>query len=164
MKATARIAFPLCLTVLGVWFLSGCIIVPMFGRTIRGKNVAKEVGKVSSRKPIRVGRSTSDDVTRVLGEPHHATSDQRVLAYSWGVENALTIWPLCFGALPIRGERTIVLRFDEAGVLRSYQVLKADDDAIWPQGIYGNPIVPDEVQNDRRAKREAKQELRRVPE
>jgi hypothetical protein len=79
-------------------------------------------------------------VLRVLGEPYYAESTGHALAYNWRVQQGLFWYPVClFAADGIYGERTLVLRFGDDGVLRSYEVFKNDQErsplATPPQGM-----------------------------
>lgn len=122
MKKNRR-ALPFVLIVIGLWLLSGCIYVPMFGRPIEGKNAARKVGDADSRKPIRVGVTHVEDIRGVLGDPLDQTSDGRVLVYGWTTQNGATIWPLCFKVDGVDRRNTLVLRLDDRNVLKSFEVL-----------------------------------------
>ena len=148
-----RLVIPLALTAAGLWLLAGCVYIPAFGPTVEGKNASKSVGSKGSRKPVRVGRATRADVVGVLGEPRAATSDRRVLAYTWVVRNGYTIWPLCFAGYPVNGNRTLVLRFGEDGVLRSFEVLRLNDPVIQISAMGRRFPMPDEIERDRTAQR-----------
>src|SRR6478609_6065945 len=128
MRAFKRkLLLPTGLAALGVWVLVGCVYIPTFGPTVRGRNAAGDVGPAGSKKPVRVADSTLADVVRVLGEPPLATADRRVVGYPWSVRKGFLVWPLCFSADSIHGNRTLVLRFDGQQVLRSFEVLKQDE-------------------------------------
>ena len=122
MRRTKRTLVPAALIVTGIGLLSGCIFVPIPERTIAGTNVAAQVGGENSSKPLRVGRTTCEEVLRVLGEPAQASSNGRELTYTWGVQTAIWVWPLC--GHPQTAGRVLNLKFDEAGVLRATEVPK----------------------------------------
>src|SRR5215204_2121005 len=114
---------PTLLAAAGVWVLVGCIYIPTFDKVVNGADAARQVGGARSKKPLRVDRTTQADVLRVLGTPHFTSTSGREIAYAWEVQNGYTFWPLClFSGYPVNGKRTLVLRFHEDGVLRSYQV------------------------------------------
>jgi len=119
-----RIA-PFLLLLAGMWLLIGCIYIPTFNRVIKGEDPQKKVGYGQSKRPLRVLHSHRDQVVQLLGEPL-ASADQRVLTYAWQVEKGVKIWPFCFTAESVKSARTLVLRFDEDGTLRSFEVLHAD--------------------------------------
>ena len=146
-----QLALPVALTAVAVWVLAGCVYIPAFGPTVEGENASKSVGSKGSRKPIRVGRATVADVVGVLGEPPAATSDRRVLAYTWVVRNGYSIWPLCFAGYPVNGNRTLVMRFGEDGVLRSFEVLKLNDPVIQISAMGRQFPMPDEIERERTA-------------
>ena len=144
----------MALAVVGVWLLVGCIYIPTFGTRFSGKNVGKSVGAAGSDKPVRVKYSTRSDVLRVLGEPPFATADRRVFAYPWTVRNGIAVWPLCFATSAIRGQRTLVLRFDSNDVLGSFQTLKQNEPVV---NLYYDqplaPLLPEEIEKERSAAR-----------
>jgi hypothetical protein len=148
---STRLLLPLALAAVGVWLLAGCVYIPVFGPTVEGKNASKSVGSNASRKPIRAGRATHADVVRVLGEPQAKTADDRVLAYTWVIRNGYAVWPLCFGGYPVNGSRTLVLRFDERHLLRSFEVLKMNDPVIQFSGSGRHFLMPPEIEQEQRA-------------
>ena len=150
MKHHSRLIPPVLLIIFGLWLLHGCIYIPTFGTKVSGENAAKQVGDAKSRRPLRVGHATRDDVLKLLGEPYVASADGSAMAYGWTVRNGIAFWPLCFYANSVLGERTLVLRFDERGVLRHYEVLKADEGLIEFHGV-GPPLPADlqEVEHQR---------------
>jgi len=142
-----RSILPLALIGFGIWLTSGCIYVPMFGRTIKGNNAAKQVGDQKSSRPIRLNYATREQVVRVLGQPYAQRPDGTALAYTWRVQNGFTVWPLCFSGYSVDGQRTLVLRFDESGVLRSTQFLKHDQPLIQlPQALAETVPLPPDLQ------------------
>jgi hypothetical protein len=150
MKRHARVILPIVLAALGGWLNSGCIYIPMFGRTIAGRNAASEVGSNRSHKPIRVLMSNRDDVLHVLGQPFVTARDGSALAYAWKVQNGLVIWSLCFGGYGHNGERTLVLRFDSRGLLVSQQVLKSDESLIQlPVVTVSSAPLPPDLESER---------------
>ena len=135
-----RFAPPVLLAAAGVWLLVGCVYIPTFGRVVRGKDVSKTVGEEGSRAALRPGEATRDDVFRVLGRPYYEESTGHALAYNWRVQQGFFWYPVClFAADGIYGERTLVLRFGDDGVLRRYEVFKNDQArspmADRPQGM-----------------------------
>ena len=145
-----RLLAPVALIVIGVWLLAGCVYIPTFSTTTSGKSVGGSVGAADSRRPLRVSRSTLDDVLRVLGKPPHATSDGRVLAYPWSVRHGIVVWPLCFAGYSVNGQRTLVLRLDERHVLRSFEILRQDDNILdLYGGARGAKMLPPEIWGDR---------------
>jgi hypothetical protein len=157
-----KLLLPTGLAALGVWVLVGCVYIPTFGPTVRGRNASGEVGPAGSKKPIRVSASTLEDVIRVLGEPPLATSDRRVVGYPWSVRNGYLVWPLCFSGDSIYGNRTLVLRFDEQQVLRSFQVLKQDENFMTAGGMLRMTPLPPEIKKERAEERRRQYELKRA--
>lgn len=145
---TLRLLLPLALIVLGLSLLAGCIYIPTFGRTIDGENVAKKVGDEQSRKPVRVNRTTRDQVLSLLGPPDLMNSDGSALAYTWTVQNGFAVWPLCFTGSSVDGYRTLVLRFNPAGKLASFKVLKANEPLL-DFGGTTHPM-PDDLRDEQR--------------
>jgi hypothetical protein len=148
-RPNRRIIVPAILAALGTWLLVGCIYIPTFGTTVRGRNAGGEVGAAASRKPVRVAGSTLADAIRVLGEPPQATADRRVVAYPWTVRNGIFVWPLCFTGASAYGRRTLVLRFDERHVLQSFQILKNDETLFTLDGGAGMLLLPPEIERER---------------
>jgi hypothetical protein len=157
-----KLLLPTGLAGLGVWVLVGCVYIPTFGPTVRGRNASGEVGPAGSKKPIRVSASTLDDVIRVLGEPPLATSDRRVVGYPWSVRNGYLVWPLCFSGDSIYGNRTLVLRFDERQVLRSFEILKQDEDFQTAGGMLRMTPLPPEIERERAEERRRQFERERA--
>ena len=122
-----RITLPIVLIGLGVWLLHGCIYIPTFNAVQEGENVTKKIGNQKSRKPLRVGVANRADVERVLGPPRAISQDGREIAYAWHVLEGIWVMPLCFMAEDQRGVRAAILTFDDAGVLRSFRVVKQSD-------------------------------------
>jgi hypothetical protein len=116
---------PLLLAAAGVWLLVGCVYIPGFERVTMGKDVSGKVGDDRSSRPLRLGRATREDVVRVLGEPGFVSSTGRAVAYGWGVTDGYLFNGLCPSmSETFRSSRSLVLRFDERGVLQEYQLLK----------------------------------------
>lgn len=148
-----RLIAPLALLAAGVYLLVGCLPIPAPKSPIRGEDASTKVGKADSRKALRVSRSTRDDVLRVLGRPYFESADGRALVYSWSVRNGFAVWPLCFSAASVEGERTLVLRFDDRAVLRSFTVERADD-PLFPMGVnIVQPPLPADLAQQREAVR-----------
>src|SRR5438309_2097302 len=118
---------PTTLIFLGVASLSGCIFVPTFNMAHGGtSNAADKIGSTKSSKPVRLDATTREQVLGALGAPAAVSSNGRDVAYRWEVLNGFWLAPLCFSTLDARGYRVAVLRFDDAGVLRSVEYEKAD--------------------------------------
>ena len=142
-----RLVLPACLAAVGVWLLAGCIYIPTFGTVTAGKNVAGKVGDEASRKPLRVGHATREDVIALLGHPHVTKSDRSAVAYTWNVRNAFVVWPLCFQGYPLNGRRSLVLRFGPDDRLAGYEVLK-DDDELVDFSSPGGPPLPEDLEHE----------------
>ena len=115
----ARLTLPALLALSGVAFLMGCIPIPVY-RTPDGKPRPESyIGKPGSSKPLKVGRSTLDDVLRVLGQP---SEEQRgnTIDYQYGINTIF--WFPCFIET---GYRLLRLDFDDRGILRGYHVYDA---------------------------------------
>ena len=143
-----KFVLPALMTLAGAWLLVGCIYIPTFGRVVGGKDVSKQVGGERSKAPLRPGSATRDDVVRVLGQPFFTESKGQALAYTWKIQHGFVSYPLClFQGDAIYGQRTLVLRFDDAGVLRSYDVLKWDADTS-PVGDKHGPVPMPPLENE----------------
>jgi hypothetical protein len=157
-----KLLLPIGLTALGAWVFAGCVYIPTFGPTVRGRNAAGDIGPPDSKKPIRVTASTLADVIRLLGEPPLATSDRRVVGYPWSVRNGYLVWPLCFSGESFYGHRTLVLRFDERQVLQSFEILKHDDDLQTAGGVLSMTPLPPEIARERAEEMRRQYELKRA--
>ena len=151
-KAINKALLPAVLCAAGVWLLVGCIYIPTFGKVVNGHDAARQVGEARSKKPLRVERTTQAEVLRFLGTPHFTSSSGLEIAYAWEVQNGYAFWPLClFSGYPVNGKRTLVLRFHEDGLLRSYQVLRSDANVVQisPYGHGIRVLLPPDLQDDR---------------
>ena len=110
----------------GIWLLAGCIYIPKFNAVIEGKDAAKHVGNADSRKPLRVNHATRDQVVGLLGDPKYVNADGTAMAYTWSVRKGTIFWPICaFMTEDVDRQRTLVLRFDNAGSLRRFSLEEA---------------------------------------
>jgi hypothetical protein len=132
---------PATLIFAGVACLSGCIFVPTFNMTRGGTNAAGKIGDAKSSKPVRLGTTTREQVLTVLGAPAAVSYNGRDVAYRWEVLNGFWLAPLCFSTLDARGYRLAVLRFDDAGVLRSVEYEK-EDTGLNFGATWGGTTVP----------------------
>ena len=150
MKLTRaiRITAPLALISVGISLLSGCLFIPTFNRTLEGTDASAKVGDAKSRKPLRVGSATRDDVIRLLGAPQHISEDGSVVAYTWKVLNGVWVWPLCFTAENEEGARALILRFDQANMLRGFSISSRDGNIVYPNHV-GRAPLPDELRSAR---------------
>jgi hypothetical protein len=138
-----RAVTPLTLIALTLYVQMGCIYIPMFGRKLQGTNVSKQVGYFDSDRPPKVAHARRDDVIRLLGEPFAQKPDGSAMAYRWRVQNGIAIWPLCgFYAESIDGHRDLILRFDRAGILESFELLKRNDSLMKIGDSGGPPGLP----------------------
>lgn len=136
LRHCIRILPPLFLIALGLWLLSGCIYIPTFDSVKQGRNASKEVGDARSKKPLRVGLASRDEVLRILGQPPLITEDRSKFAYTWEVTRGVWIMPLCFDTRSIEGHRMLVLSFDSAGILRDFGVKKSDERVLSIFSLY----------------------------
>lgn len=145
MRQLMRLSLPALLLAAGLCVLSGCLFIPTPAKTIEGKDVSEEVGKRGSKSPLQVGRSTRQDVLRVLGPPQMAAANGSRAAYTWRFSSGTYVWPLCFMAYGRVNARALVLEFDRAGVLRSFYTSKSDGNWYHNQ-VHGPPQLPEGMQ------------------
>ena len=139
-QRSLRLVTPAMLLVVGLWLLQGCLFIPTFNKVDSGgHNAAADVGEADSKKPLRVGTATIDDVSRILGRPTFVNPDGSAVAYRWGVTNGIWIWPLCFQAYAQEGKRMLVVEFDHAGVLRSFHVEKTNGNWLYSSAPFLGP-------------------------
>jgi len=136
---------PAVLLAVGVWLLAGCVFIPTSDKPIRGSDAAREVGAEKSSRPIGLHRATRDEVIRLLGAPHYESADQTRIAYEWAVSDGVWVFPLCFTGYRQEGVRALLLTFDEAGVLRTSEVLRANGNFIHPEAA-GLHVEPSDMQ------------------
>jgi hypothetical protein len=162
--SSVRLLVPVGLTVLGLWLLVGCIYIPGFGRVSSGKDVSGKVGDDRSGRPLRLGAATREDVARVLGEPKFVSTDGHAVAYGWGVTKGYLVNVLCPPASQtFWGARSLVLRFDERGVLRTYELFKGPPPVMVVNGYRMPMILPEDLRLDwkEQQNRRLAEELRR---
>ena len=164
-NAIRRALLPAALAAAGAWLLVGCVYIPMFGRVSHGTDVSTKVGDERSRRPLRPGRATREDVVRILGEPWFISSSRREFAYGWGVTDGYLFNALCPPeSQTFRASRSLVLRFDERGVLQTYRLFKGPP-PVTTVGLKLMPfILPDDLRRDwieQEKRRAAEQEARR---
>lgn len=111
-----------------LYTLVGCFYIPQFNAVATDKNYAKMVGPKASDRAVRVSVTTYDEVIRHLGPPRFEDAAHHRIAYGWTVHNGVWIWPFCFTADQCDGVRTLELDFDDAGILKGFQIRKVDDD------------------------------------
>ena len=125
LRFVAGILLPSVLILAGILFLTGCFYVPTFNITSKGTNVAAKVGDANSRRPIRVGFATCEQIIRMFGEPPYRDASGNRIRYSWSVKNGIWINPFCFASEDQIEDRGIELDFDERGVLRRFFLVPA---------------------------------------
>lgn len=153
-----RAAVPLALIGGGLWALSGCFPVPAFNGAVDGTiDASKQVGSARSRRPLRVGQVTADDVRRVLGEPYAESADGRRVAYGWSVRSGYVVAPLCLQAHPLTGQRTLVLTFGADGRLTKYETLRRNEPVLAFGAMAYQELLPPDLAPTR------PRGLRRVP-
>jgi hypothetical protein len=141
MTQRRRLVRPVALLALGIWLLQGCLFIPTFNAVKEGENLSKKLGDAASRRPIRIGVTTRDQVVAILGPPPFVRPDGTAAAYDWTVTNGIWVWPLCFTAYAQEGKRALVLGFDESGVVRSYRVEKRDGNVMYNKVTYWQPAA-----------------------
>lgn len=119
-----RSAPPIVLSLLGLTLLIGCIPIPGTYRRMRGDGTRPEahIGDERSNKPLKFMHATIADVVRVLGEPNDRTLDGKSLIYAYRVNDATTIYPLCFMVYPASSPRYLKLDFDGSDTLLRYKI------------------------------------------
>jgi len=143
-RVPLRVAVPAVLIALGVAALSGCLFIPTGEKVVSGNNVAANVGDAKSKKPVRVGSATRADVVRALGQPDYATASRDRAVYTWRVHNGVWFYPLCFKSDPNFAVRMIELSFDNAGILRGFQLKRADGN-WWANNPSPGQIIPGDM-------------------
>ena len=140
MNRRVRVLIPILLSACGFSMLSGCFFIPTFDKVVEGENVARQVGGRESDRAVRVGHTSRDEVVRRLGQPDFASPDGTQAVYRWQVRNGVYVWPLCFHAYGRFGGRALALRFDRAGVLEGFEILKQNGN--WYVNTAYGPDMP----------------------
>ncbi len=121
---------------LGLMVLGGCyFFVPRFNATIQGKDVSSEVGDSKSKRPLRVGIATRQQVEALLGPAAYRDESGHRLGYSWTVCNGTWIYPFCFQGFDQDGTRGLLLEFDQNDILKDFRVVSMDEKREGPQFI-----------------------------
>ena len=128
MDRLSRNFIALVVAVLGACASGGCIYIPTFGAT-EGQNVSKFVGAADSKRPLRVGVSTRQDVIELLAEPKatsddsvlisHAPQDSHTLIYRWQTlqgYGGMLIGP-CHGLGWFKDYHSLTFQFNNGGVI-----------------------------------------------
>ena len=119
------LALPLLLAFTGVAVLVGCIPIPVYRRSDGRPRPESFIGRPGSSKPLQLGRSTREDVLRVLEHPPGAPVPQGdLIVYPYWINTIY--W---FPCLHQEGTRYLRMEFDERGILRRYKVYTSPADA-----------------------------------
>jgi hypothetical protein len=89
----------------------------------------EQIGAQSSSKPLRLGRSTREDVARILGATHKTVSRSDSDVYAYRIITVRWLMPLCFYSVPDEAGRYIRLEYSADDVLRGYKVFKTFEEA-----------------------------------
>jgi hypothetical protein len=120
-----RLALPIALVGVGTYALIGCIPLPgSYRPTEGGPRPEERIGDRSSKKPIRLGIATREQVESILGPPKPGLSNAGVAVYEYRVVTGTVIWPLCFTATRQTGERALRLQYGADGTLQRFSVQK----------------------------------------
>jgi hypothetical protein len=120
---TFRESVAIALVVVGMLALIGCIYIPgSFQPSGGGPRPETKVGKANSDKPVRVGRSTREDVLRELGRESASEPDPQTLEYLYTIDTGALV-SIC-GGFPLSERRRLRLEFGADGVLRDFSVQK----------------------------------------
>lgn len=140
-RSLARIVLPASLAGVGMYLLVGCIPVPGSFQPSSGEpRPEARIGGPAGTRPLKLTRSTREDVLYVLGPLGEITPDGRTLVYDYFVVGSYWVMPLCFYAVPMQTNRSLRIDFDDAGVLRSFKVYK--DDIPRPHGSRIGDLMP----------------------
>ena len=153
-------AVPLALLVVGLCSLQGCIILPGSGETSDGIDPSTLIGE-GNDAPLQVGRNDRQDVDRSFANdrPNYLdllSRDGTAKAYGMRIQTGRVIFdPFCFSGDPFDGipagysTRYLVVRFDEAGVIRGAKLVSSEKAA---SEYAGQPLLrPYQLEQERRA-------------
>jgi hypothetical protein len=129
-----RRAFPLLLLLIGLWLLAGCFYLPL-PEHVTGHHqpdFRNAVGNAASKRPLRTGVTTRQQVIALLGEPPFATADGRSIAYLLHTTSSAWIFPLCFTATTAHErEYAVRLDFNDHDMLAGWQMVHEDQNRDW---------------------------------
>ena len=124
---------PMLVASMGVAVLMGCIPIPVYRPLAGGPRPEERIGKPGSKKPLRLGHSTRQNVQAILGYPSRQFG-KNTDVYVYPIITFTLVMP-CTESLDSAEDRFLRLDYDEAGVLRRFQVLKQSPTATEnPQG------------------------------
>jgi hypothetical protein len=122
---STRLALPALLALSGVAVLVGCIPIPVYRRSDGRPRPESFIGPPGSSKPLQLGRSTREDVLRVLEYPSGMPVPQGdSMVYPYWLNTIY--WFPCFHQ---EGTRYLRLEFDDRGILRRYKVYRSSAEA-----------------------------------
>jgi hypothetical protein len=128
-----RRLIPMGLIVVPGAALVGCLYIPGSYRQADGRpRPESQIGPPGSDKPIQIGRTTRQDVDRLLGIPAAVDeSGSQTLVYHYRVRTGYVV-NLCWGIGPDPDpleDRFLRLDFDGQNLLRRYKTYKSGDEA-----------------------------------
>jgi hypothetical protein len=113
-------------------FLSGCVAAPMRVPT-KTRNVSGEVGKKLDLTFIQVGTTTREEVGQKLGWIDAGVKGNRIFVGRWADSSWGVVWAVAGYTNAVGGwnrgwtTHTVVLDFDEKGVVRQMSVVPDKD-------------------------------------
>jgi hypothetical protein len=137
LRFTVGILLPAIIIFCGLMVLTGCFFLPTFNVIDKGTNVAAKVGDARSKRPVRIGLATKQQIIAMFGKPPFTDDTGRRIGYAWTVKNGIWIYPFCFASSDQRGDRGIELDFNENGILQGFHLVAADDrpTSMWELGM-----------------------------
>ncbi|MDB5334349.1 MAG: hypothetical protein JWP03_5500 [Phycisphaerales bacterium] len=119
-----RMAIPLSAIAVGVFFLVGCVYIPVpeHGTDWSRKDFRPLLEADNKSSPIRVGRITRSQLIKLMGRPAFEVPERRQVVYRYDTERNLVIWPLCFMVQPdYRDSYAAAFTFDDRDVLIGWE-------------------------------------------
>ena len=152
----ARVAVPVAVVGLLVWFMVGCVYIPTWERTqLTG---ATRDFRPSARQSAdmaqvyAVGRVTRAQVERILGVPPYRTADSSGAVYTLTTRLGLWVTPLCLDPTAAE-ESQVAVRLDYRpdGILSGYQIRTVSNALGPPVGVIDAAHPHGELSIDRAA-------------
>ena len=127
MNRTFSVTFAAIVIVVGLLFLEGCLFVPTGHKIDSGKDATKIVGAADSDRPLKIGTATRDQIRQAIGIHYWPLLDHSTI-YSWTVRDGYWVYPLCFTGWPQSSPRIMKFTFDDAGILRSFEIISIEEE------------------------------------
>ena len=133
---STRVAVPILCATIGIFLLIGCIPIPLPEKVVQGKDFRAQLKPPAANRLLSRGRSTRREIEMVLGSPTYRDRTGRQMCYYLETRAGAYVYPLCFNATEMDRIYVLQLEYDDAGVLKSWNLLQGVTDPI----LGGSPL------------------------